>query len=264
MRANQANQPTVMQAVLLTPLKRAEYVHLRHRHDVPELLYVLRGEYTPFVGDEQWPSVPGDVFCYPPGMLHGAGLRYDGSATIHVVQWRPAAGDAWPEAPARVHDSHGRLLALFGWLTDLWEYNRAEIAEASPILQALLAGFRLLARGCDHPSDPIERARHYLDRELHDPHLSLAQVAKLVGMSPTHFCHRFTAQVGMPPMRYLSVARIRAAQVFASTTDLPIHEIAHRVGVLEPSQLRRLVRRHLGRSLSEVRASAEGPAGGST
>lgn len=63
----------------------------------------------------------------------------------------------------------------------------------------------------------LEGAKTYLDAHLHDPMLSVAQLAEKAGMSQVHFRNLFHAAYGMTPAQAITTARI------AKATGLMLH-----------------------------------------
>lgn len=71
-----------------------------------------------------------------------------------------------------------------------------------------------------------------------DQPLDSATLAKRACMSERTFRRRFEAELGMPPRRYLSQARITKAQSLLETTSLPIAAIATRCGFRSTEAMR--------------------------
>jgi len=65
--------------------------------------------------------------------------------------------------------------------------------------------------------------------------LSVADYARLVGLSVSRFEHLFKKQIGRSPRVYLNAQTLEQARLLLCTTDLPIGEIRAMVG-----------RRHIG------------------
>jgi transcriptional regulator GlxA family with amidase domain len=106
------------------------------------------------------------------------------------------------------------------------------------------------AQFIDHPV-PVEPATstvatrtwalEHLDRPL-----SLADLARRASMSRRTFTRRFREEVGLSPNRWLTQQRIELARRLLETTDLPIDQVAARVGIGSASSLRLHLRGALG------------------
>jgi len=95
-------------------------------------------------------------------------------------------------------------------------------------------------------SDPIARAGAYLRQNFRSPSISLAEVADVAHLSPSHLAHRFRKQIGVGYQQYVTKLRIEAAKTLLTTGDLPIAEIAEKVGYPNLTNFYRLFHRETG------------------
>jgi AraC-like DNA-binding protein len=87
--------------------------------------------------------------------------------------------------------------------------------------------------------------------------LSLDHIADAFGLSRRHVTRLFRDKTGMTIGDYHDHERIARAQALLVTTDLPVGDIAWRVGLESGSALARMMRRVAGLSPSEVRRMAQ-------
>ena len=87
--------------------------------------------------------------------------------------------------------------------------------------------------------------------------LSVAQLAKVSGVSEAHFARCFKEAFGMPPHRYLLTRRIERAKALLRETDLPIGTIAFETGWKSLGTFGRTFRDITGESPSQHRARVE-------
>ncbi|MEV7281644.1 helix-turn-helix domain-containing protein [Streptomyces sp. NPDC093111] len=73
--------------------------------------------------------------------------------------------------------------------------------------------------------------------QLHEP-LPVAELARRAMMSRRSFARRFTAATGTTPHAWLRELRLTGAEELLETTDLPVEEIARRVGYGSAAVLR--------------------------
>lgn len=83
--------------------------------------------------------------------------------------------------------------------------------------------------------------------------LTLAELAVVAGVSPTHLCHLFRNAVGLSPFQYLQRYRMRRARVLLGTTDLVVADVGRRVGFADPAYFSRAFRRLEGMTPSQYR-----------
>ncbi|MER6300017.1 helix-turn-helix domain-containing protein [Kitasatospora sp. NPDC001539] len=82
-------------------------------------------------------------------------------------------------------------------------------------------------------ADVLSWAREH----LHEP-LPVTELARRAMMSKRSFARRFTAATGTTPHAWLRSLRLSRAEELLETTDLPVEEIAHRVGYASAAVLR--------------------------
>ena len=104
---------------------------------------------------------------------------------------------------------------------------------------------------------PAWRLRHvidYIDAHL-DQDLTLAELAAVAGFSPSHFKALFRQATGTPVHRFVLERRVERARLHLLEGRLSVTEVALETGFAHPSHMARWMRRLLGLSPSQVRAS---------
>ena len=93
--------------------------------------------------------------------------------------------------------------------------------------------------------DSTSAARDWALAHLHEP-LTLATLARHARMSPRTFARRFADEVGASPGRWLIRQRVERARHLLESTDLPIDQIANRVGFAGGTSLRQHLHAAIG------------------
>jgi AraC family transcriptional activator FtrA len=88
--------------------------------------------------------------------------------------------------------------------------------------------------------------------------LTVADLARQAGWAPRTVARRFTAETGLPPLRWLTAARIREARRLLEVSDLPVEEIAVSCGLGSAGNLRIHLARDTGVSPTAYRAAYQG------
>ncbi len=100
-----------------------------------------------------------------------------------------------------------------------------------------------------------------IGRVLTELHTDLArpwttgELAQLAGMSRSAFMERFTEVCGLPPIRYMTMWRMRSAERLLRDTSRTIAQIAAAVGYESESSFSKACKRAFGRSPSELRGT---------
>lgn len=116
---------------------------------------------------------------------------------------------------------------------------------------ATALGLHLLRRGRHDGRAPaltgarLGRVVGFIDEHLADD-LRLAALASVAGLGVDRFGRAFKAATGVPPHRYVTRRRVERAAELLARTDLPIAEVALRVGLSGQSHLTTLFRRAFG------------------
>ncbi len=99
---------------------------------------------------------------------------------------------------------------------------------------------------------PIRAARHYIECNYRKK-LTVRRIAAAVGLSESHFGHRFTEVTGKAPVEYLNSYRIEKAVELLNTSDMPIGDIAQEVGFQSLPHFNRIFRQVTGKTPREMR-----------
>ena len=125
---------------------------------------------------------------------------------------------------------------------------------------------RLDSIGCVHPSAPpdysvgglapraLQRVREYVEEHLSE-NIELETLADIAGLSKWHFARAFKESVGTPPHFYLVQRRLERAQQLLAETDLPLAQIALKIGFSDQSHFSRRFRTVLGLTPRSFRRS---------
>jgi AraC-like DNA-binding protein len=94
-----------------------------------------------------------------------------------------------------------------------------------------------------------------IDRHLGEP-LSLRDVARELGMTPGHLTTVVRRRTGRTVQEWIIERRMAEARSLLADTDMPVGEIARRIGISDPGYFSRLFRRTHGTSPRQWRSRA--------
>lgn len=106
-----------------------------------------------------------------------------------------------------------------------------------------------------HHQRDRERLQRHLRENFSDPTLSVASSSAALFMS-VRYVQKVFAQAGTTPLEWLLQCRTAEAMRLLAGTEMPVHEIATRVGYRDVSQFSRSFKRRTSLSPSEHRARA--------
>ncbi|MFC0296688.1 response regulator transcription factor [Geobacillus jurassicus] len=76
----------------------------------------------------------------------------------------------------------------------------------------------------------VRRAKQYIQKHFSQPDLTLESVARFLNVSPVYLSRMIKQELGIPFVHLLTKTRMEKAAELLLSTELPIHEIAERVG----------------------------------
>jgi AraC family transcriptional regulator of arabinose operon len=101
--------------------------------------------------------------------------------------------------------------------------------------------------------DRIRTALQYLCDHATEK-ITLPDLARACGLSPSRLSHLFKEQVGETPLQYLEQRRMETARDLLQMTSQPVSQIADEVGFANPFYFSRIYRRRMGHPPSATRA----------
>ena len=109
------------------------------------------------------------------------------------------------------------------------------------------------------PEWRARKVKQYIETRLEYP-IRVSELARLVGLSPGHFCRQFHQRFGLPPRDYVMLQRMDLAKRHMLSTPEPLCSIALQCGLADQSHFSRVFRRVVGMSPYQWRRSQSGPA----
>jgi AraC family transcriptional regulator of arabinose operon len=151
-----------------------------------------------------------------------------------------------------------RVIALFDEIVGLLERRLSP----THLLAASGAAWQLLTRiAADSmlPADgsPLERAMRFLEARV-DGNIQVAELAAMVGMSPSHLSALFRRATGGGPGAFHTSLKMARARALLDTTALSVMDVASAVGYADPLYFSRHFRRMHGISPTQYRAHHKG------
>ncbi|MFT4158855.1 AraC family transcriptional regulator [Shinella zoogloeoides] len=101
----------------------------------------------------------------------------------------------------------------------------------------------------------MQQVISHIDANLDKP-LPVEELARVSGLSRSHFSRVFAAHEGMPPAEFVLHKRLqRATKLLARTANLSVKEVSSMAGFEDPNYFAKVFRRHFGASPTEFRTT---------
>ena len=251
---------------LHSPLSQPESMHY---HDTLELGLCRKGSGLFYIGGGVHSFSAGDVSVIAPGVAHIAQSALDDMSGWQFIDLDPAAllgpgYEALLEEAGRfsgiLHEDSG-VHPLVIRLIDAYRARKPFCRESIRWLAGLILT-ELADRSAQVESSAPDVVGEVSPAVVHismhyDEPLTVEQLAALCSRSVTSFRRLFEQATGKPPFEYLYEVRIKAAVNLLRGSDMPVSEIAGRVGYPTLSSFNRHFRRITGQTPSQLRKSAD-------
>jgi AraC family transcriptional regulator len=237
----------------------AGYVQPPFEPELPYLALVLEGSMEKAFALRTMSLTPSSALTMPAGARHGARFGEEG-ARVLIVKPRQASLPV-PSCLARLTELRGRA---FSWLA--WRLA-AELrtSDAAAPLAAEGLALQLLAAASREDEPPSRRPPAWLSaaeellRLRRGECVRLHEVAREVGVHPSHLAREFRTRHGMSVGEYGRSLRISWAAAEIAGSERALAEIAFEAGFADQSHFTRLFKRHLGTTPARYRDATRVP-----
>ena len=221
-----------------------------HCHNCTELIFVRSGKGFVYQNNKKCPYCENQIIVYQRGSLHADEAVSDGLQFCIGID-----GVAAEYLPVGVWDCSPEIISVIDTL-------HRKVSEQSGKLRSLdmdiICGYLAMllreqtpASSPDQPSqataeeDICEIAKRELDAHIDSPY-SLDQLNSKVFVSKGYLRRIFKKKYGESPLTYLLHKKLDVAEELLKITDLPIQEVAKKVGIDNPFYFSTLFTRKKG------------------
>jgi AraC family transcriptional regulator len=222
-------------AVRITETRYAgEVVLAHHCHADPYVSILVEGDYTEVRGGAPQRCNSGTVIVHHRGEEHADYFPQSGRClNVELLdRSHPAHG-----ALSRKDDSATscRLQAAAHHLARVHATGKNNASELEPAIDELLESIAASNHSATHP------APHWLQRALNEciwtDAGTLEQIAREVGIHPTHFSRAFRYHMGLTPNEYRRKSRVGAASQLLLDSHTGLADVAQATGFHDQSHL---------------------------
>lgn len=100
--------------------------------------------------------------------------------------------------------------------------------------------------------DDMKNIIQFLD-DKYAEEINLDELAEKASYSRHHFCRIFKSQLGISPMRYLTNKRMSKAVELLTSTEIPVHDVAQKVGYANSLYFSQTFKKYYGISPKDFR-----------
>lgn len=242
-----------------------------HAHpDAFEICLLTRGEVDWWASDQVFTLRAGQVSVTHPGESHGGIGSIVHPCELYWFQVGAGTGPAddgqldairrdLASVAVRALDASGDLQRAIRTLVDEHREpgRHAELA-ARAALHAALVLLTREARAASAPevSEPVRKALAWMADRVGEAY-GVGDVAAAVGLSTVRLQARFRREVNCSIGEHRNRLRLHAAKRLLRATDLPVTDLAHRLGFASSQYFATFFRRYAGASPTDYRTRAD-------
>ncbi len=224
------------------------------------LIYCVRGEGWYSLNDRDYTVKPNQVFILPAHLAHRYGtedtnpwtiywLHFTGSRSQHFLDYLQQQIGFSPITVSPQPERFELFEDIFSHIE--MSYNMDNIVYANSSLGRFLATFNNTVYNPNpvnpEADDPISRTIVYMKEHLADS-FKLEDLARLAGMSASHYSAVFREKVQSSPINFFNFLKIQEACRLLENTQLRIKDVAYQIGYNDPYHFSRVFTNIMGAS----------------
>lgn len=267
---NAGIEPVICEKISKKPLPSRH----QHVHSVYHAVLYTEGEAWFAVNGQIYEGMPGTLALTGPGEPHCfcLGQKSREQVVYHCFsfQLKPLDGGEWLSVPFHELmsmysgvDLKSLEMPVFlskrqrGMMSGLIERIAEQFLKDDPFSvfsrsMAILELFNFIIRECyarsggeGAPELPLVRARELIEKKYNQK-LSIEELAKEAALSPGYFIRAFKKAYKTSPIDYQMELKLNAAKSYLLTSELPMKEIADRVGFSDVYYFSKTFKKHVG------------------
>lgn len=243
-----------------------------HWHLEFELIHIIQGSYTMFIGNSERVLHPDDICFLTGGILHGDGKEigqclyesvvfdpdmvrlknYSSDEFIAKMVERQIYADFVISPEAENADFLSIVTNLYKAMKDKPEgyelFTTGYIFQFLGLIKEKKCYFEKQltpSTGKKLRTDQLKAVLNLVQTNYNNP-LSLEQMAETAGLSPKYFCRVFREMTHHTPVEYLNLYRVNCACDKLRNTDDPIIDVAYGCGFNDFSYFIKMFKRYKG------------------
>lgn len=252
--------------------KEAGWTYVSTGKELNRLFYPISGQGWITIEKKKIPMKPGFLYLLPGNVCHSFGTD-EGSESL-VYYWThykmslsdynlmkdlSISFDTEVKDPQAITAVFEKLIRnqKSGSLIENWRTKAALLELTAYYME--YAGLELKIAAKQDVLDQINEMLSYIETHLNES-ISIEQLASIACLHPNYFITIFKSLIGVSPVNYMNERRLELAKTLLSDTDMPVSEIAARIG-MQNHYLSRLFKQHFGvtpRRYRELSLSIDG------
>jgi AraC-like DNA-binding protein len=221
-----------------------------------QLVYITKGRGVFETNNRKYVVVPGSVIIVFPGVSHFYKPDYEVGWTEYWVGFKGPYADTLcrhgflsAKKPFFEVGLQNSLLSIYTQIFELVQNQQPLYqARASSHVLTLIAEILAFERKnvqYTHSEQLVKKAKFLMEENIYNE-INLNAIGDMLGVSTSHLNTVFKSYTAMPPYQYFISIKIRKAKELLESGDLPIKEVAFRLGFDDQYYFSRLFKKKVG------------------
>ncbi len=258
-------------------------VNTRCNKDAMEIVEITQGEARVQIGTDVIDVSRGAIIYVPPSMMFRADAK-GGNASVRgiifdisIIEENMHAFDSelfdmfYIQSKNKLtvfesgHPVHKTLAVLIDECYE--EYSAREVCYMLPIRARIYLMMTSLLRFYCGSKNELDRmiyhnvlrlrpVLNYITESFVDK-IYIEKLSDMIGVSPDYFTKMFKESVGKTPIDYINAMRINYAMELLVTTDMPVADIAEKIGFCNPNYFHKIFKQYMDISPLAYRKSTK-------
>ena len=249
--------------------------HFRERQrpiDQYVFIYCADGAGHYSIGGHEHSVHANQYFILPAGIPHAYWANKATPWTIYWIHFKGTLAPYYARNAVQPMDVKPEAHSRIGQRTDLFEeifntlksgFSNENLHYVSSAFHYYLGSLRYIKQyrnagsGQVNDDNVAEVSIHFMKENM-EQHLSLQDIAREVGYSPSHFSALFKKNTGHAPLSYFNLLKVQQACFLLDSTDMKINQICYKVGIEDTYYFSRMFSKIMGMSPKTYRLSKKG------
>ena len=258
-------------------------VNTRCNKDAMEIVEITQGEARVQIGTDVMDVSRGAIIYVPPSMMFRVDSK-GGASTVRgivfdiaIIEENMHAFDSelfdmfYIQSKNKLtvfaegHPVHNTIAALIDECYE--EYSAREVCYMLPIRARIYLMMTSLLRFYCGSKNELDRmiyhnvlrlrpVLNYITESFVDK-IYIEKLSDMIGVSPDYFTKMFKESIGKTPIDYINAMRINYAMELLVTTDMPVAEIAEKIGFCNPNYFHKIFKQYMDISPLAYRKSTK-------
>lgn len=217
------------------------------------LVFIGEGDFTASIDGQTMHVKKHDLLYIPKNARYqSSSLSVPFCHTTILFDFAQSDRNSYPFSYLYTLKSPEKFMQMFDDILNVWLYRSFGYKlKTKMLLYDILRNMlmeHMIQGNMLHSYNTIQAAMQFIDRNYDKEYINVEELAKMCGITPTHFTRVFKGIYMTTPVKYINKLRIDRAIELLEHTTLTVNEIAEQTGFSDTSYFSKMFKKLLGKS----------------